>query len=116
MIYNIPIVPVYTFNEVDYYKQVDYNSRYISSFIKLLRNLFQKFLGLSFPLLYSLIPKQNCELITVIGKPVILPCIINPTEDEINKSMEIYIKALEELYNENSPKYNSIKERNLVIT
>jgi hypothetical protein len=102
----VKIIPTFTFNEVDYCKQIHYNT--IPSWLESIRlYLFQRTVGLSLPFAYQLFT-SNCELITVIGKPIQLPHIKNPTKLEIESAMNIYCSAVQILYDDHAVNYNSV--------
>lgn len=115
--YNVPVVPAYTFNEVDYCVQLPYHDlkkRPLASFIR--RN-FQSIFGISLPLVYNIslpIP-QDTSITTVIGEPIRFPCMENPTDEEVRECMTVYVQKLTQLYNEHAPKYNS-RPRPLVVS
>ena len=115
VIYGIPLVPSYTFNEVDYCFQSDFES--VPTVIHMARRwLWQKTIGISLPFLYWF-KFNNISLTTVIGKPIVLPYknILEPTNEQLEECMDIYIKALRELYDVYSKQYNS-RERELIIS
>ncbi|KAG7397775.1 hypothetical protein PHYBOEH_000229 [Phytophthora boehmeriae] len=44
------------------------------------------------------LPRPDVDLITVVGKPLILPRIANPTRDDVKKYHELYVQALQDLF------------------
>ena len=52
----------------------------------------------------------------LVGKPIPVKCIENRTHEEIQDLQNIYIKALQKLYEENCAKYDANKNLNLIIT
>ena len=117
--YNIPVVPCYTFNEVDSFTQVSFSlleQHY--SLIHWFRQCFQRTFGIAAPLFCGLVPKRNTTSggVTVVGKPIDLPVHSDePSEKEVRLCLEIYINAVKALYAEHSAKYNSV-HRELIIS
>ena len=111
----VKLVPAYTFNEVEAFHQVHYNSLPgLFSFMR--KYLWQKTIGISFPCIYF-IGFSDVHLTTVVGAPIQLPYehVENPTEEQLDECVDIYIKALQHLYHTHHHKYNS-RPRNLVIS
>ena len=52
----------------------------------------------------------------LVGKPIPVKCIENPTHEEIQDLQNIYIEALQKLYEENRAKYDVNKDLKLIIT
>jgi 2-acylglycerol O-acyltransferase 2 len=124
MHYDIAVVPCYTFNEVDHFSQVSYwdlKSHY--PIVMAVRVHFQYLFGIMLPLMKNAFPrgaaaagKQDAgHVVTVVGRPLRLPHIKNPSAAELTAGMEAYICCLQELYDTHAPVYNS-QPRTLVIT
>lgn len=115
MKYGVKLVPCYSFNEVDYLTQVPVNS--VPTLLQLLRSAFQQTFGISLPFLYhvDLPPKSENGIVTVIGEPITVPHIPDPTDDEVREVMSKYITELTKLYHTYGPMYNS-RSRKLVIS
>ena len=56
-----------------------------------------------------------CYLL-LVGKSIPVKCIENPTHEEIQDLQNIYIEALQKLYEENRTKYDVNKDLKLIIT
>jgi 1-acyl-sn-glycerol-3-phosphate acyltransferase len=95
------LVPVYTFGETDTYDQWSMNYK----FVRWLKTSFQYVSGLSLPLITNILPRP-CRVTTVVGKPIPVTKVDDPTDAQVKDMMEIYIKAVTELYTENQPKYS----------
>lgn len=106
------LCPCYTFNEVDFFSQLPENS--LPPLLQSTRKIFQKTFGISFPILLNLFPRTDSRVVTVVGEPISVPLITNPSEDEIQHVMDAYIAALQKLYDKHALKFNS-KPRSLVI-
>lgn len=119
--HNLPVVPAYTFNEVDVFTQVSYTlleQKY--PLVHSLRQCFQRTVGIAAPIFCELLPKRNGVSsmggVTVVGKPLHLPVHSEaPSDEEVARCLELYIAALKALYEEHSPKYNS-RNRALIIS
>ncbi len=53
------------------------------------------------------LPDNNIDITVVIGKPINLPHIENPTEDQVDQYHELYMKTLTEIFDRNKVKYGS---------
>lgn len=115
MKYGVKLVPCYSFNEVDYFSQVPLPS--VPSILQSLRNLFQQTFGISLPFLYhvELPPSNENGIVTVVGEPINVPHILNPTDDEVREVMNKYTNELIKLYHTYAPMYNS-RPRRLIIS
>ncbi|RLN87196.1 hypothetical protein BBJ28_00002828 [Nothophytophthora sp. Chile5] len=86
--------PVYTFGEEFAYHTFPYLLR-----LRLKLNAFKLpgalFYGL--PMCFFL-PCTDLDLITVVGKPLLLPHIEHPTKEEVKKYHDQYVQALQELF------------------
>ncbi|CAK4663693.1 hypothetical protein LEN26_001373 [Aphanomyces euteiches] len=58
-------------------------------------------------------PLRSAELITVVGKPIQLPTIANPTREDVEKYHKIYIDAMQDLFDRHKVKY--AKDPNAVL-
>ncbi|KAK5970495.1 hypothetical protein GCK32_002701 [Trichostrongylus colubriformis] len=84
------LVPVYTFGENDIYKQVD-NPQ--GSLLHKFQILCKRYLGVSMPLFYGrglfqlnfgFLP-QRVPINTVVGAPIDVPKILEPTDDDVDR-------------------------------
>ncbi|KYN11146.1 2-acylglycerol O-acyltransferase 2-B [Trachymyrmex cornetzi] len=108
----ILLVPVCSFGETDLYNQV-YSPE--GSILKRIQNYIQNFIGLApviisgrglFQYSFGLIPKR-LPVTVVVGSPMKLPKIKEPTFEEINKYHDQFIKHLTEFFD--TQKHNYIK-------
>jgi 1-acyl-sn-glycerol-3-phosphate acyltransferase len=109
MKYGVPVVPCYTFNEVNHYRQIPFPSLLKFPFLTLLRNFIHSSTGLCLPILVSFVPSKQNEVVTVIGKP-----LYPLKKKSLDENMERYQNALQKLYLKHAPKYNS-QQRELKI-
>jgi len=104
------LVPTISFGENDLFHQV---SNAPGTFVRGLQNLTQKFLGFSTPLVYGrgifnydfgFIPFRT-PINTVVGAPIDVDLIADPTSEDIDKLHCKYLTAVEELFNAHKDKY-----------
>jgi len=91
--YGYKLYPCYTFNENKIYFTVN-----ILENFRLFLNKF-KLPGTIFYSKYLVFPETNVNLLTVIGKPLVLPKIHKPSVEDIDKYHQIYLDELLALYN-----------------
>ncbi|ETM42875.1 hypothetical protein F442_11912 [Phytophthora nicotianae P10297] len=92
--YGYKVHPVYTFGE-------EYAYHTFPSLLKLRLKLNEfKLPGVVFFGRFNCcyLPRPDVDLITVIGKPLILPQIENPTREDVRKYHDQYIEALQGLF------------------
>jgi 2-acylglycerol O-acyltransferase 2 len=103
------LVPVFAFGENELYKQVD-NPK--GSKLRIFQEKLKKILGFTLPMvngrgifMYSIgfMPHRRW-LCTLIGKPIDLPKIENPSPTEVEHYHKIYMEALRDLYEDNKVK------------
>ncbi|XP_050440927.1 2-acylglycerol O-acyltransferase 2-A-like [Adelges cooleyi] len=64
---------------------------------------------------FGIMPRR-CSIVTVVGKPIDLPKISNPTKEEIDKYHKMYVTELTKLFEEHKNKYSTYpEEMNLVL-
>jgi hypothetical protein len=102
------IYPCYTFNENKVYFTINIFEKF-----RLLLNKI-KLPGTIFYSKYLFFPNSDIDLFTVIGKPVHLPLIVNPTPEEVDNYHKIYIDALLEVYNRYKTKYGASEELEII--
>ncbi|XP_012062634.1 PREDICTED: diacylglycerol O-acyltransferase 2 [Atta cephalotes] len=110
--YGTALVPVFSFGETDLYNQI-YSPE--GSTLRRIQNYIRNLIGLA-PIVFSgrgffqysfgLIPKR-LPVTVVVGSPIELPKIDEPTTEQINEYHEKFMKSLVELFE--TQKYNYIK-------
>ncbi|GMF56865.1 unnamed protein product [Phytophthora fragariaefolia] len=103
--------PVYTFGEEYAYHTFPYLLK-----LRLKLNEF-KVPGVLFfgrPWCFYL-PRTDIDLITVVGKPIELPRIKHPTKDDVRKYHELYVNALQQLFDRHKGFYAVDPEATLEI-
>lgn len=104
------MVPVFSFGENDLF-----NSLLISenSTFRKIQNKIKKWLSFGLPIFwgrgifnynFGLLPYRK-PIHTVIGHPIPVKKVDNPTQDQIDELHELYIKELIKLFNEHKSKY-----------
>jgi len=104
-----PLVPVFSFGETNSYSHVSsgwcrwleeklYTAYGVPLVIISGRGFLQKFFGL--------LPKQT-NITTVVGKPIPLPKIDDPEEQDIQKYHSIFVSNLQDLFDKHKQKYDS---------
>ncbi|KAK5888237.1 hypothetical protein CesoFtcFv8_016754 [Champsocephalus esox] len=98
------LVPVYSFGENDVYKQVFFEER---TYWRYLQKRFQKILGFA-PCLFhgcGLFFGDSCGIVpygkpitTIVGEPITVPKIEDPTDEMVDLYHTMYIKSLECLF------------------
>jgi 2-acylglycerol O-acyltransferase 2 len=99
--YGYKIYPCYTFGE----NRLFYTLNLMEQF-RLMLNRF-KLPGTFFFSKYLLLPNDDVDILTIIGKPIIIPKINNPTNEDIDKYHSIYINTLQELFDKYKSKTKS---------
>ncbi|XP_055303153.1 LOW QUALITY PROTEIN: 2-acylglycerol O-acyltransferase 2-like [Sitodiplosis mosellana] len=105
------LVPAISFGENNYYDIVDYNKsgfwrRFIQEICKQKINHFPPIIlgrGI-FQYNYGLVPRRH-PITTVIGAPIHLEKIENPSDKELNETHELFCTGLRKLFDEHKSKY-----------
>ncbi|XP_077987282.1 2-acylglycerol O-acyltransferase 1-like [Glandiceps talaboti] len=114
------LVPVYSFGETDIYEQVPNPE---GSLLRKLQLNLQRFLGFAPPIFsgrgifnytFGIIPRRR-PINTVVGAPIPVKKMTHPTDEDINKLHEIYVRELKHLFDEHKVKYPDYKDKELVI-
>jgi 1-acyl-sn-glycerol-3-phosphate acyltransferase len=66
------------------------------------------------PLITNIIPKRT-KITCVVGAPISVPHIPNPTKEQVLEYLQIYKEKLTELYDANKAKYNDPPTKQLEI-
>ncbi|XP_006005287.1 2-acylglycerol O-acyltransferase 2 [Latimeria chalumnae] len=114
------LVPVFSFGENEVFDQVN-NPR--GSWLRTIQERLQKIMGISLPLFHArgvfqysfgLLPYRK-PIFTVVGKPIKVEKIDNPTQEEIDKLHNEYIEELSKLFEEHKLKYNIPEDTHLTF-
>lgn len=105
------LVPCYSFGENDLYEQAD-NPK--GSKVRAFQEKWKKMFGFSLPLFYGrgifnysygIMPHRR-PITTVIGRPIDVEKVENPSKELIDEYHERYTKELSDLFDEHKTKYN----------
>ncbi|XP_012869659.1 PREDICTED: 2-acylglycerol O-acyltransferase 2 [Dipodomys ordii] len=114
------LVPIFSFGENDLYKQV---SNPPGSWLRYVQNKLQKIMYLSLPLFHGrgvfqyslgLMPFRQ-PITTIVGKPIEVQQIMNPSEEEVSQLHQKYIKELCNLFEAHKLKFNIPADQHLEI-
>ncbi|KAL4428765.1 hypothetical protein ABPG74_001279 [Tetrahymena malaccensis] len=102
--YGYNVHPVYIFNE----NKIFYTLERFEKFRLLLNKL--KLVGVIFWSRFGCIPEPCSRVNTVVGKAIKMPQIDNPTDQDVDKYHEIYVNALQDLFDRNKALYGQKDE------
>jgi len=108
----VSLVPVLNFGEVDIFDQIQHEG--FNSVNKLLKN----YLGFRFPTFYGRLKlwiPYSKPINIVTGIPIDCPKIEKPTDEEIQKYLDLYIAELQRIWDENKDKYAKNKKTELEL-
>ncbi|XP_008056011.1 2-acylglycerol O-acyltransferase 2 [Carlito syrichta] len=118
LMHGVPLVPIFSFGENDLFDQVE-NS--CGSWLRNIQNRLQKIMSISFPLFhgrgvfqysFGLLPYRR-PITTVVGKPIEVQKTLHPSEEEVNKLHQRYIKELCNLFEAHKLKFNIPADQHL---
>eukprot|EP01126_Amoeba_proteus_P058315 TRINITY_DN7511_c0_g2_i8.p1 TRINITY_DN7511_c0_g2~~TRINITY_DN7511_c0_g2_i8.p1 ORF type:complete len:284 (-),score=42.92 TRINITY_DN7511_c0_g2_i8:130-981(-) len=112
------LVPIFSFGETDLWDQVENPP---GSFTRKVQDYLKETLTFTLPLLsgrgvfqysYGLLPHRR-PIHTVVGKPIHLPKIDNPSSEDIDKWHSLYMKGLVEVYETYKDEYAKDRKSDL---
>lgn len=115
-----PLVPVFSFGETRLFSQVDNPP---GSWIYRIQNAFRKAVGFTpciplgrgmFQYSFGIVPHRY-PVHTVVGKPIYVEKVENPTQEQVNALHETFTKELISLFEENKHKYEANPEKPLLV-
>jgi hypothetical protein len=92
------LVPVYSFGENEVYGQMGD----IFPLANRARKKFQGVFGIALPLVTNIIPRR-VKITTVVGRPIPVERVANPTDEQVEALLDVYIQRLQRLFNEFAP-------------
>lgn len=104
------LVPVFSFGENDLYSAVLTQE---GSWMKKIQNTYKKTFHFGMPIIwgrgvfnysFGIMPYRK-EIHTVVGKPIDVPKIAYPTQEQIDQWHELYLNELTKLFNEHKAEY-----------
>ncbi|XP_042206558.1 2-acylglycerol O-acyltransferase 1-like isoform X2 [Homarus americanus] len=114
------LVPMFSFGENEIYDQI---ANPEGSFVRRFQNALQKLIGLApcmfigrgvFQYSLGIVPFRK-PIYTVVGTPIDVPLVKNPTKEEIVGLHETYVNAVIDLYNKYKHKYSEFPECDIKI-
>ncbi|XP_055278655.1 2-acylglycerol O-acyltransferase 2 [Moschus berezovskii] len=120
LMHGAALVPVFSFGENDIFKQVE-NSP--GSWVRWFQDRLQKIVRVSIPLFYGrgvfqysfgLMPYRR-PITTVVGKPIEVQKTPHPSQEEVDRLHQRYMKELENLFEAHKLKYNVPRDQHLEI-
>ncbi|KAJ8971205.1 hypothetical protein NQ314_000807 [Rhamnusium bicolor] len=112
-----PLVPVLSFGETDLFDQVE------GSRLRNIQEFLRKLIGLApvvpigrgfFQYSFGIIPRRS-QVTTVVGKPLDMPKIEEPTNDQIDEYHSKFLKLLAEMFEEQKYNYLENPEDKMLI-
>ncbi|MBN3321665.1 DGAT2 acyltransferase, partial [Atractosteus spatula] len=115
------LVPVYSFGENEVYKQLIFEK---GSWGRLVQTRFQKLMGFA-PCLFhgcglfsadsrGIVPYSK-PINTVVGEPITIPRIENPSQEEVDQYHTMYISSLLKLFDKYKTRFGLAESDHLVI-
>mmetsp|Transcript_8900 Transcript_8900/g.21702 ORF Transcript_8900/g.21702 Transcript_8900/m.21702 type:complete len:776 (-) Transcript_8900:809-3136(-) len=118
------LVPVYSFGETDLFGNVE-----LTGWKKRAQDKAQKLMGFALPLIvgraltggllhkvcgcnYGIFPFRT-PVHSVVGNPIVCPKVENPTQDEIDRYHQLYVRELKRIYEDWSAVYEQEKRDRL---
>ncbi|XXQ37969.1 Acyltransferase [Plasmodiophora brassicae] len=95
-----PLVPLLSFGETDIYKQIVPNPQ--GSFLRRVQTALKQWAGFSVPVVELYNPRP-VKVTTVVGSPIPVPKVPNPTRTDVEKWRAVYIGEVKRLYAKFSP-------------
>ena len=112
--FGVSLVPTFSFGENFIYDQFKPEN---GSLLQRFQVLTEKWIGIPFPVLFfgrgifqysfGLLPNRK-KITVVVGKPISVEKIEEPTRDQIESLHSKYVQELQNLYDEYNPKYGDL--------
>ncbi|XP_075403899.1 2-acylglycerol O-acyltransferase 2 [Tenrec ecaudatus] len=112
------LLPIFSFGENEVYDQVDNPP---GSWLRWVQLKLQKVMGISLPLFhgrgifqysFGFLPHRR-PITTVVGKPIEVQKVLQPTQEEVDQLHQLYIKELSNLFEAHKLKFNIPKDQHL---
>ncbi|KAG8580788.1 hypothetical protein GDO81_007413 [Engystomops pustulosus] len=115
------LVPVYSFGENEVLEQYHFEP---GSWKRTLQKTFQQWIGFA-PCIFfgqgilsssskGIMPLRKA-INTVVGKPIPVPKIENPSEQQVDTYHALYVKSLQELFNDHKEQFGLQQSDSLVL-
>ncbi|RWR99809.1 hypothetical protein B4U79_04151, partial [Dinothrombium tinctorium] len=114
------LVPCISFGENETFSQIYYDEKH---WIKRIQNKLKNIFGVAFPIFYGrgilgckygILPYRK-PINTIVGKPIDVERVENPTDEDVDKLHEVYVKALTDLFYAFREKYAENPKMEIVI-
>ncbi|KAM8965952.1 acyl-CoA wax alcohol acyltransferase 1 [Sarcophilus harrisii] len=114
------LVPTFTFGETEVYHQVLFPE---GSRMHRFQNWFHSFWGFYFCVFYGrgffqdfwgILPLPK-PIITIVGEPIMVPKMENPSQETVEKYHTIYMEALKKLFDDHKTQYGNSKTQELLF-
>lgn len=114
------LVPVYSFGENNLYGQLDNKE---GTWLRTFQKTFQSFMGFAFPVFhgrgilnydYGILPFRQ-PVRVVVGKPIRVPHLQNPTMDDLLAAQKLYIEELQRVFDKYKDEYLPDRVQDLTI-
>ncbi|XP_069920961.1 2-acylglycerol O-acyltransferase 2 [Oryctolagus cuniculus] len=118
LVHGAALVPIFSFGENDLFDQVENSS---GSWLRCVQNWLHGIMGVSFPLFhgrgvfqysFGLMPYRR-PITTVVGKPIEVQKTLHPSEEEVDRLHQRYIKELCNLFDAHKLKFNIPADQHL---
>ncbi|XP_017527571.2 2-acylglycerol O-acyltransferase 2 [Manis javanica] len=118
LMHGVDLVPIFSFGENDLFDQVE---NCPGSWLRCIQNRLQKIMGISLPLFhgrgvfqysFGLIPYRR-PITTVVGKPIEVQRILHPSQEEVDRLHQRYLRELGDLFEAHKLKYNIPMDQHL---
>ncbi|XP_034370662.1 2-acylglycerol O-acyltransferase 2 [Arvicanthis niloticus] len=118
LIHGAALVPVFSFGENNLFNQVE-NSP--GTWLRWIQNRLQKVMSISLPVFhgrgvfqysFGLMPFRQ-PITTIVGKPIAVQTTPQPSEEEVDRLHQLYIKELCKLFEEHKLKFNVPEDQHL---
>ncbi|XP_008710495.2 acyl-CoA wax alcohol acyltransferase 2 [Ursus maritimus] len=119
--HGVPLIPAYAFGETDLYDQHIFTPgglvNRFQNWVQSMTHIYPcAFYGRGFTEnSWGLLPYAR-PVTTVVGKPLPLPKIENPSQETVAKYHTLYVDALRKLYDQHKTKYGISETQELLIT
>jgi 2-acylglycerol O-acyltransferase 2 len=94
------IVPVYGFGENDTWDVLQTNNQWLLA----VRAKWQRIFGISLPLIKHIFPRRT-KIDIVLGAPIAVPHIADPTDDQVRAALETYKTEMAKLWHAHKDEY-----------
>ncbi|KAK2488940.1 hypothetical protein MC885_017810 [Smutsia gigantea] len=106
LMHGVDLVPIFSFGENDLFDQVE---NYPGSWLRRIQNQLQKIMGISLPLFHG----RGVFQYSFVGKPIEVQKILRPSQKEVDRLHQRYLRELGDLFEAHKLKHNIPMDRHL---